>query len=258
MTKKKTKRKNSEIIYKLLLIVSLSVFLYSGYRLISYYFEYKNMDKVYANISNTVLGDYKINMNQDLLSQAPEVDMDELLNINSEVVGYILIPNTKVSYPIVYSNDELKYLNYDIRNNKSRSGAIFLEPTDPDMNDNSLIIHGHNMINDTMFGQLNEYVEDETFFKDHSYMYLYTKDSVALYRIFSADTIEDGSPTYRLYFSSNNSLMNYINERIEASEFEPLFKPEETKRIITLSTCSNYGEILRTIVQAYYVGEIER
>ena len=253
---KNKKRKNT--IYNLLFILSLIVFLYSGYRLISYYFEYKKMDNVYANITNNVLGNYEVNINQDVLAQAPEVDMDELFNINKEVVGYILIPNTKISYPILHSSDELKYLNYDIRNNKSRSGAIFLEPTDPDINDNSLIIHGHNMINDSMFGQLNEYVDDETFFKENPYIYLYTKDSVRLYRIFSSDTIEDGSSTYRLSFSSNTSLMQYIYDRIAASEFEPVMQPSSTNQIITLSTCSNYGDTLRTIVQAYYIDKKPR
>ena len=253
---KNKKRKNT--IYNLLFILSLIVFLYSGYRLISYYFEYKKMDNVYANITNNVLGNYEVNINQDVLAQAPEVDMDELFNINKEVVGYILIPNTKISYPILHSSDELKYLNYDIRNNKSRSGAIFLEPTDPDINDNSLIIHGHNMINDSMFGQLNEYVDDETFFKENPYIYLYTKDSVRLYRIFSSDTIEDGSSTYRLSFSSNTSLMQYIYDRIEASEFEPVMQPSSTNQIITLSTCSIYGDTLRTIVQAYYIDKKPR
>ena len=100
------KRKNT--IYNLLFILSLIVFLYSGYRLISYYFEYKKMDNVYANITNNVLGNYEVNINQDVLAQAPEVDMDELFNINKEVVGYILIPNTKISYPILHSSDELK------------------------------------------------------------------------------------------------------------------------------------------------------
>lgn len=246
------KRKN--IIYNLLLTVSLIVFLYSGYRLIAYYFEYKNMESVYAEISNQVVNDFEINLNEDLLKQAPKINMDELKNINSEIIGYILIPDTKVSYPIAYSNDELKYLNYDVRNYKSRAGAIFLEPTDyPDFEDTSNIIHGHNMINDTMFGQLNEYVDDEEFFKNHSYFYIYTYDHVYLYRIFCADTIEDGSTTYRLSFSSNASLMRYIQDRIEASEFAPAITPTQTDRIITLSTCSNYGETLRTVVQAYCV-----
>lgn len=248
-------KKQKKIIYNLLLTICLVIFLYSGYRLISYYFEYKNMNEVYKNISSNVVSDFKFNINaDDLLNEAPEVDMDALKKINSEIVGYILIPDTKVSYPIAYSSDELKYLNYDIQNNKSRSGAIFVEPSDePDFEDESIIIHGHNMINDTMFGQLNEYVDDEQFFKDHPYIYIYTTDYIYLYRIFSADTIEDGSSIYRLSFSSNRSLMDYITSRIKESEFEPEIIPTETESIVTLSTCSNYGETLRTIVQAYLV-----
>ena len=47
--------------------------------------------------------------------------------------------------------------------------------------------------------------------------------------------------------------MRYIQERIEASEFAPAITPTQTDRIITLSTCSNYGKTLRTVVQAYCV-----
>ncbi len=252
------KRKN--IIYNLLLTICLIVFSYSAYRLIAYYFEYKSMNEVYQNISDNVVGEFKFNINSDdLLADAPEIDMNELYNINNEVCGYVLIPDTDISYPIVYSSDELKYLNYDIYNNKSRSGAIFVEPSDdPNFEDLSTIIHGHNMIDDSMFGQLNEYVDDEQFFKDHPYIYIYSNKYIYLYRIFSVDTIEDGSPIYRLSFSSNNSMMEYINERISESEFEPEIKPTETERTVTLSTCSNYGETKRTIVQAYQVAKKER
>jgi len=215
------------------------------------------MDKVYSDINSNIVSDFTFNIDSDdLISQAPEIDMNALIDINSEVVGYVLIPDTKVSYPILYSSDELKYLNYDIRNNKSRSGSIFVEPSDnPNFEDFSTIIHGHNMINDTMFGQLSEYVDDEQFFQNHPYIYIYTEEYIYLYRIFSSDTIEDGSSTYRLTFASNRSMMEYINERIDESEFEPEIKPTETESIITLSTCSDYGETLRTIVQGYLVAK---
>ena len=248
-------KKKKKLIYNLLFTICLIVFLYSGYRLISYYFEYEEMDQVYANIQHNVVSNYTFDIHaKNLLDQAPDIDMTELKNINSEIKGYILIPDTKVSYPIAYSTDELKYLNYDIQNNKSRSGAIFIEPSDtPDFEDFSIIIHGHNMINDTMFGQLNEYVDDEAFFNKHPYIYIYSEDTIYLYRIFSSDTIEDGSSTYRLSFMSNKNMMNYIQERADASIFKPEIIPTKTDSIITLSTCSNYGETLRTIVQAYLV-----
>ena len=50
---KNKKRKNT--IYNLLFILSLIVFLYSGYRLISYYFEYKKMDKINPNYNRFIM-----------------------------------------------------------------------------------------------------------------------------------------------------------------------------------------------------------
>ena len=246
-------KKKKKLIYNLLFTLCLIVFAYSGYRLISYYFEYKNMNDVYADISSNVVQDFTFDPEtEDILSQAPEVDMQSLIDINPEIVGYILIPDTKISYPVAHSTDELKYLNYDIRGNRSRAGSIFIDPYDePDFTEKSTIIHGHNMIDDSMFGSLNKYIDDETFFHEHPYIYVYTQDDIYLYRIFSATTVDAASDMYRFTFANYPAMMTYINERIEASVFTPELIPEETTNIITLSTCGSGWESARTVVQAY-------
>ena len=250
---KNKKRKN--FILNVLIVFCAATFLFSSYKLISYYFEYKQMDDVYANINELVIKNFVYDANSEgLLSEAPEIDMDELKKINEEIIGYIIIPGTKVSYPIAHSDDPIKYLNYDIRNNPSRGGAIFTSGNNAtDFSDDNTIIYGHNMIDGSMFGQLAYYIDKDDFLKEHAYIYLYTANEVRLYQIFSCQVSQETSELYTYNFASNDDLVNLVHKENKNSLQPAKEVPDQIESIITLSTCRNETGQDRTVIQAYLV-----
>lgn len=253
MSNKIKKKKNT--ILNLLICICAIVFLYSAFKLASYYFEYKKMDQVYANINENIVGNLVFEPDSEgLLKQAPKIDMAALKAINSEIVGYILIPKTKISYPVAYSSDPLKYLNYDIENNRSRAGAIFVEPNnEPDFSDDNTIIYGHNMFDGSMFSELGNYVTDETYFKTHCYIYLYTENEIRLYRVFSSHVTKEGSEVYTMGFGNQAALDGYVSTQMAASQYTPRIQPEHPESLITLSTCKSGSGPERYVVLAYLV-----
>lgn len=255
MSKKNLKRKKKNTILNLLMAICACLFAFSAYKLINYYFEYKSMDAVYANISEQVVGNFVYEPDSEgLLKKAPEIDLSHLQEINDEVIGYIIIPNSKISYPIVHSNEPLKYLNYDVQLNRSRAGAIFTDVGNhPDFSDNNTIIYGHNMFDGSMFSDIGKYVDDKDFFNEHAYIYIYTNNEIRLYRVFASLITEETSDVYTLNFGSEESYLNYIQTNANASSVPARIIPSGTPPLITLSTCRHSSGPERNVALAYLV-----
>ena len=119
--------------------------------------------------------------NPDLLA---ELDLDSLREVNEDVLGWIVIPDTVLSYPLVQCGDNQYYLNRTWQDKRSSVGAIFMEcKCAPDFSDFNTIIYGHRMNNESMFGVLHGY-KKEDFWRDHPTVYVVTDSGVRVYDIY--------------------------------------------------------------------------
>ena len=83
------------------------------------------------------------------------VNFDVLRDINPDCVGWIEIPGTNISYPIVQGRDNDHYLRLNFEGKYSVGGVIFLDHRcDSDFDRTNTIIYGHNMRDGSMFGSL--------------------------------------------------------------------------------------------------------
>ena len=90
------------------------------------------------------------------------MDFTALREVNPEVVGWILIPGSPVSYPLMQGADNEKYLNTTWRGTRSSVGSIFMEHLNrADLSDFNTIIYGHRTANKSMFGSLKNYAKQE-------------------------------------------------------------------------------------------------
>lgn len=81
-------------------------------------------------------------------------DLAPLFAQNSDCVGWLCIPDTVVDYPVMHTPENpQKYLRRNFYGEYSQSGTPFLDSR-CGMDSDNLIIYGHNMRNDTMFGSL--------------------------------------------------------------------------------------------------------
>lgn len=258
MSVAKQQRKKRSALRVTLLAVCAAVFVFSAWRLLAYYFEYRDMSETYAVINDRVLEkDFSFDTDDEgHLTDVPGLDFETLKEINPEVLGYIMIPGTSISYPFARSGDPYKYLNCDITGAPSRGGAIFMDfENDPSFTDDNTIIYGHNLFDGSMFGQLQSYISgDRGFFDNHRYIYVYLEDEVRLYRVFCAMTTEDGSEVYNINFPKHEMMLeqNLTEYGRSVHKAEPL--PDDYDSTITLSTCSDGRETDRTVVLAYFAG----
>lgn len=181
------------------------------------------------------------------------VDFEQLQKINEEVVGWIYFENEDISYPILYSGDDRKYLSTAYTGEQMKAGSIFVcGANNPDFSDRHTIIYGHNMKNSSMFGKLKYYRQKENYYEDHRYFQIITPDHSYRYQIFSYREVSADSDVYQVHFADSDEFMIFVNSVLTSdSSIRSEVELTDESKIITLSTCSEKGT--RFIVSAVCV-----
>ena len=174
----------------------------------------------------------------------------ELAAINSEVIGWITIDGTNIDYPLVQSEDILKYVNTDVYGNFSLAGAIFLDPRNAnDFTDSYSLVYGHHMDNGAMFGDVTEF-ENEDYFNAHETGTLYLTDgTVRPITLFACIETDASDPVIFNPTSHENGniepLLNHIREK-KVQERDIGLTADQG--VIALSTCEDAETNGRTIL----------
>ncbi len=234
-------RKSLRII---LILIFLGIFIFSGYKVVNYFIEAnisknannKLIEKAITPIDITKPDEDK----QEDETIAPfTVDFEELKAENKDIVGWIYSKNTPINYPVLQSDDNDYYLRKLITGEYNTAGSLFMDYRNKsNLEDNKIIIYGHNMKNATMFGTLQKY-RNQDYFNEHKIMYYFTPDSNYLVRIFSAYTETTQSSIY----TETNLNQDLIDQVQRKSNFQCDIQVTENDKIIILSTCSyDYDE----------------
>lgn len=188
-----------------------------------------------------------------------EMDLEALRATNPDVLGWICIPDTVISYPLMKAKDNNQYLYQTWDKQYSKYGSIFLECRNShDFSDFNTLIYGHNMLTPDMFGTLSDYKEQE-FYQTHPSVYILLDDGVRRYDVFSCYDADVVSNTYRLVFEDDARKQESLDLYTSKSLLETDLTPTVTDRILTLSTCTGRGtEDLRFVVQAILAQKTER
>lgn len=179
------------------------------------------------------------------------VNLKALQEVNPDVVGWIYIPDTVISYPIMYGTDNDFYLKHTWDKQKNIVGSIFVDyRSSKDLSDFNTLIHGHNMRDDSMFGSLHNYKEAE-FLATHPDVYIITEDGCQKYRIFSTfmAKLKTAEP-FQMEFEGDEDKQQFIDkcQSLGKDDTGITITPEDN--VITLSTCSSWGHNYRWVVQA--------
>ena len=164
---------------------------------------------------------------------------------NSDVIGYLRVPDTMIDNVVMYTpDDSTKYLYHNIEG-KFRAGGELLMDTRCNMDPESpvLMIHGHNMINGTKFKDLLNYSMNG-YWKNHSTVYYTTLYEEREYEVFAAffDKVYDvDADVFKFYEFINPQTEEEYNEGIayfqKLSEFDSGITPEFGQRLLMLVTC---------------------
>ncbi len=167
-----------------------------------------------------------------------KVDLDAMQKLNGDVIGWILIPDTSVSHPLLQGRSNTYYLRQTWEKTWNLAGSIFLDSTlDPTFDNFNTIIYGHNMRDGTMFSHLLNF-SDEQYLNDHKYLYLLSEKGVHKYEVFAVYTAHIRDEIYGIGSFSDKRKQSLIDFALEKSEIDTAIVPTVDDRIVTLSTCT--------------------
>lgn len=193
--------------------------------------------------------------NDPNMEEMAKRNLTALRQVNEDVIGWIWIPDTRVSYPLMQGQDNDFYLEHTWNKKKNAVGSIFLEwQNRADLSEFNTIVYGHNMKDGSMFHVLLDY-QQEGFREEHPYVYVLTDAGVCRYEVFSAYQAEVGSDTYQFGMQWDKTKQEYIDRALKKSVIDADITPAITDRILTLSTCAGLGGTLgmenRWVVHAF-------
>lgn len=252
-------KRRQKICSLLLLFLSLAVLVFSLSKLIPILMDYRGSEQTYESLKETCvedLGDTSETEEEEKQEdwEKIHISFDELKKENPDIVAWIRFDNTDqvaVDYPVLYSGDNETYLRHDIYGSYHIAGCIFLEGRNqPDFSDYHSIIYGHNMKNSTMFGDLKKYKNQKDFYEKNPYFTVYTPESTYRYHIFSYYDAEETSDVYTVGYEPGERFQDLLKKMTECSMKKTGVYPEDTDRILTLSTCSTDGEDKRFVIHA--------
>ena len=193
-----------------------------------------------------------------VLNMENPIDFGKLQEINPDLYAWIRIEDTQIDYPIAQrSGDDSFYLHHDLYGESRYAGCIYTEDKNSkDFSDPNTVIYGHNMKNGTMFKGLHKF-EDETFFKEHPFVYIYMPDRVLVYEVFAAYIYDDRHILNSFDFSDESVFESYLNDVMHVRSFGAHLRDDLNltvkDRIITLATCVGGQPDNRFLVQAVLV-----
>ena len=182
-----------------------------------------------------------------------DVDNDSLLDVNPDYMGWIYIPETEISLPVVMGNDNSYYLNHTFYNYYNELGCLYYD-TASTFGSQNRVIYGHNFgINsDLMFSHLINY-QDQIFADDHKYIYIVELNGeISAYQIYAVVNFDTGyinECDYRqANFKTEEEYMYFIDYLTTRSCYTTDFIPTG-EELLTLQTCNRqYGSSNRLLI----------
>lgn len=151
---------------KIVLMASILIGSYCGWNLWNVHIENETRQEQISELQEAVLN--------PVTDQDMKVEWDLIQATNPEIVAWVYMPYADISYPVVQSTDNERYLNQNFTGAYDRYGTPFLDSMASGnfTSDNSLI-YAHSAAEGGMFTNLKEF-QDEAFFDAHPYFYLLT------------------------------------------------------------------------------------
>lgn len=280
-----------EVVRKSIFLFSATVFLVCMVLIVLYFVDIFRADKLYEDIGSNYHANQSVQTTTAVQETQPAAEEPtekiytllpgaaDLLAMNSEINGWISIPDTKVDYPVLHHLDDEPgneyYLYRNVQKEDSKPGSIFLDyrctfddvgedGTLKSPSSDNLIIYGHNMRDLSMFGTLKYYRTDENYYDEHPIIQLNSNYETYQYKIFGyfiADA-EDTTDTRFEYwnaidFSGEKEFYDYVNEVKRRTLRITNVDVTYGDQLLTLSTCNNAFDTARLVIVARRVRDGE-
>lgn len=236
-------------VFVILLVLFISAFSISMYFVVKETIEDKKQYEVFENIVSSVhVEDDSSDYTDEKFKRYVELNTE-----NSDFVGWIKIDGTHINYPVMKSSTPDYYLHRNFNKKYSYYGTPYLSDKSDTMNPtDNIVIYGHNMRDNTMFGDLSKYKSKE-FYEKHRYIHFDTLVDLGKYEIVCVFKTTPCKFDYQNYtvFDSSDEFNSYISKCEESEYYNTDVSCGYGDKLITLSTCEYCQENGRLGLQMY-------
>lgn len=171
------------------------------------------------------------------------IDFETLWEQNTEIIAWLDIPDTVISYPILRSEKNNSfYLSRSASGFPDSSGCLFVEDYNcRELTDPVTIIYGHRMPNGIFFGTLQKTYENAEGFEVHRTIHLYMPEREETYRVVAAVPYNNNHILYNYDFTQQWEHYSFFDRvytvRSLNAQLDMDGYPEFGEKCLILSTC---------------------
>lgn len=151
----------------------------------------------------------------------PVVDWDYWLSVNPDIIGWVTVPGTNISQPIVQasSDDPTYYLKHDVYGNYNIYGCPYLDAdcAEDGLDSLNAVIFGHHISDGSMFATFASY-SSQSFAEEHQIILLQTPDSKRILQVNFSRVINASKIMKQVSFEDDAAYQAwYLSELEEAA-----------------------------------------
>ena len=242
----KNKKKLFNVVMRIIELIFLILLVYSSINIFKWYNNNKENKQIINEIAESVT------INEDTNEEKKyKINFEELKQKNSDTVAWLKVENTNIEFPIVQANNNSYYLTHNFDKEDNVAGWIFADYKNKlDGTDRNIVVYGHNMRDNSMFGSLKDVTTEEWYNnEENKYITFVTENEYQTYQVFSVYQIKTEDYYIKTEFKSNEfpEFIDTITKRSK-KDFGINVSKEDT--ILTLSTCANnnkYRVVLHSV-----------
>ena len=221
----------------ILMIFFIILLFFSGTKIVIWYMNNQNNKKISDEIAEFVTVDETKEDNEEKYV----VDFEKLKEKNSNVVAWLKVNGTNIETTVVKTTDNDYYLTHNFNKEYNSAGWIFADYKNKvDGTDKNLVIYGHNMRDDSMFGSLKWVINEDWYNnEDNKYITLITENETQVYEVFSVYQIEKEDYYIQTNFNTEKEFNTFAQTIKKRSKKDFNVDVNENDNILTLSTCAN-------------------
>lgn len=194
--------------------------------------------------------DTPVSEGEDILAKYRELYLQ-----NEDMVGWISIAGTTINYPVMQTkNNPNFYLKHNFEKEYSDLGTPYIQENCNIAESDNLVIYGHHIKGQKMFGALESY-KNKDFYEEHRSIQFDTLTQHGEYEIVAVfKTVAYSSEGFRYYdfvdAENAEAFDGYIAKCKELALYDTGVTAEYGDRLITLSTCEYSVQNGRLVVVA--------
>ena len=230
-------KKKSNIPSIILMCFFTALLIYSGTKIVIWYMNNQNNKKISDEIAEFVTVDETKEDDEEKYV----VDFEKLKEKNSDIVAWLKVKGTNIETTVVKSTNNDYYLTHNFNKEYNSAGWIFADYKNKvDGTDKNLVIYGHNMRDDSMFGSLKWVINEDWYNnEDNKYITLITENETQVYEVFSVYQIEKEDYYIQTNFNTEKEFSTFAQTIKKRSKKDFNVDVNKEDNIFTLSTCAN-------------------